>query len=113
VAIEKRYDEQMPFVGTRTMKEYLDEEADRRRTSIARIIRDMIDERYLLDDGDDLPPAEKADLAEMIATRARRRPAPEWSRAGADERESGSLMSDVTTSCAAQTQETPALAGDR
>jgi hypothetical protein len=86
VAIEKRYDEQMPFVGTRTMKEYLDEEADRRRTSIARIIRDMIDERYLLDDGDDLPPAEKADLAEMIATRARRR-ADDLRRQAADQEE--------------------------
>jgi hypothetical protein len=46
----------------------------------------MIDERYLLDDGDDLPPAEKADLAEMIATRARRR-ADDLRRQAADQEE--------------------------
>lgn len=73
MAIEKKYDEQMPFVGTGVMKTHLDEEASRRRVSVARIVRDMIDERYLLADGEMLSLEEQADAAENYARRARRR----------------------------------------
>lgn len=73
MAIEKKYEEQMPFVGTGLMKARLDEEAGRRRVSIARIIRDMIDERYLLSDGEELDLNGQADLAHLVARRAQDR----------------------------------------
>lgn len=75
VAIKRKYEKQMPFVGTDLMKQYLDEESERRQTSIARIIREALDERYLLRDGEGLPLEEQADLAQQIATRAARRAA--------------------------------------
>jgi len=73
VAVERRYPEQMPFVGTQTMKDRLEEESNDRRTSIAKIIRDMIDERYLLNDGEEVGLEEQVQIAQRALDRAEHR----------------------------------------
>lgn len=46
MAYERRYDRQMPFVGTGKQHRLLTEEAKRRKVSIAFIIRELINARY-------------------------------------------------------------------
>lgn len=43
--------EQMPFVGTATQRALVDAEAKRTKRSVASVIRDALDQRYDLVDG--------------------------------------------------------------
>lgn len=52
MAVEQKYTEQFPFVGTRTQRDRVEAEAAKRRTSLAEIIRDALDVRYGLVDGE-------------------------------------------------------------
>ena len=53
MAIEPRYTEQMPFVGTPTQREKIRAEADRRRTSLAEVVRRCVDKYFGLVDGEE------------------------------------------------------------
>jgi hypothetical protein len=52
MAVEQKYDKQFPFVGTATQRERIEAEAAKRRTSLAEVIRDAVDARYGLIDGE-------------------------------------------------------------
>lgn len=53
MAVERKYTEQMPFVGTGTQKQHLERTAGRRRSSVAAVLRDLIDREYGLVDGEE------------------------------------------------------------
>jgi hypothetical protein len=52
VAVESKYTRQMAFVGTDEQYARLRTEADRRKVSVAAILRAAIDYRYGLEDGE-------------------------------------------------------------
>jgi predicted DNA-binding protein len=56
MAVEARYTEQFPVVCTPATKEALENEAKQSRRSMAAIVREAIDNRYGLVDGE-VPPA--------------------------------------------------------
>lgn len=60
MAVEKRYPAQMPFVGTHTQRSLLERDAGKRRTSIAAVLRTIVDKHYGLVDGEKPEPEEDA-----------------------------------------------------
>jgi hypothetical protein len=52
MAVEAKLTKQMPFVGTVTQRLLVDKESKRTKTSRASIIRDSLDRRYGLVDGE-------------------------------------------------------------
>jgi hypothetical protein len=58
MAVEAKYTEQFPVVCTAATKEALETEAKQTRRSMAAIVREAVDERYGLVDGEVPPPAQ-------------------------------------------------------
>jgi hypothetical protein len=52
MAVEARFTEQFPVVGTKAQREAIEAEAQRTRKSMAAVVRQAIDERYGLSDGE-------------------------------------------------------------
>jgi hypothetical protein len=52
MAIQQKYDQQFPFVGTLTQRQHVERESQRRKISLAEVIRDALDARYGLVDGE-------------------------------------------------------------
>jgi hypothetical protein len=65
VAIEQRYSEQMPWVGTKVQKELVDAASAQGRVSKAWILRESLDSIFGLRDGE-LPPG--VTIADAIKT---------------------------------------------
>lgn len=53
MAIEPRYTEQMPFVGTPTQRLRIEQEATKRRTSLADVVRRAVDGYFGLVNGEE------------------------------------------------------------
>lgn len=53
MAIEPRYTEQMPFVGTPTQRRKIEDEASKRRTSLADVVRRCVDRYFGLVNGEE------------------------------------------------------------
>jgi hypothetical protein len=62
MAIEQKYTEQFPFVGTATQRARLTAEARRRRSSLAAEIRRAIDAKFGLEDGEEPEVAKDAEV---------------------------------------------------
>ena len=58
MAIERKYAKQFPFVGTLTQRAMIEKEADRRRTSLAGVVRAAVDKYFGLVDGEQPEPGE-------------------------------------------------------
>lgn len=53
MAVEAKYTDQFPVVGTKTQRAKIVAEAEANRTSMAAVVRSAIDERYGLSDGEE------------------------------------------------------------
>lgn len=58
MAIVAKYAEQLPFVATTTQRDRVKAEAEKRRVSLAEVIRWAVDARYGLVDGEEPKPDE-------------------------------------------------------